>query len=59
MTSPKQQSYVPDLETASNIILPGIDWKHRYEQLNFEHQIELERIRLHYDLELKDKLNGS
>ncbi|CAF4682807.1 unnamed protein product, partial [Rotaria magnacalcarata] len=29
-----------------------------YEQLQFEHQLEIERIRLHYDHELKEKLTG-
>lgn len=36
-----------------------IDWKQRCEQLQIEHQLELERIRLHYDQELKDKVTGN
>lgn len=38
---------------------PQVDWKQRCEQLQFEHQLELERIRLHYDQELKDKVAGN
>ncbi len=37
---------------------PEVDWKQRCEQLQFEHQLELERIRLHYDHELKEKVTG-
>jgi hypothetical protein len=35
-----------------------IDWKLRCETLQFEHQLELERIRLHYEHELKEKVTG-
>ncbi len=37
---------------------PEVDWKKRCEQLQFEHQLELERVRLHYDHELKEKVTG-
>ena len=39
-------------------ITTTIDWKQRCEQLQVEHQLDLERIRLHYDHELKDKVMG-
>ena len=38
--------------------LSDIDWKQRCDQLEFEHQLDLERIRLHYDHELKEKVAG-
>ena len=38
---------------------PEVDWKQRCEQLQYEHQLELERIRLHYDQELKEKVTGN
>ncbi|CAF3994942.1 unnamed protein product, partial [Rotaria sp. Silwood2] len=56
MTSPHQQSQVPEVATTNMTESPETDWKLRYEQLQFEHQLELERIRLHYDHELKEKL---
>lgn len=34
------------------------DWRKRCEELEFEHQLDLERIRLHYDHELKEKVSG-
>ena len=34
------------------------DWKRRCEELQFEHQLDLERIRVHYDHELKEKVTG-
>lgn len=52
MTASQQ---VPVLETMKS---SDIDWKQRCEQLQFEHQLELERIRLHYDHELKEKVTG-
>ncbi|CAF5213623.1 unnamed protein product, partial [Rotaria magnacalcarata] len=56
MPSLHQQSHVIELETATMTVSPEIDWRKRYEQLQFEHQLEIERIRLHYDHELKEKL---
>ncbi len=56
MTSEQQQ--VPQSETTTMNQSPTIDWKQRCEQLQFEHQLELERIRLHYDHELKEKAAG-
>ncbi|CAF0769736.1 unnamed protein product [Rotaria sordida] len=56
MTSPNQQSQIPEIETTNMTVSPETDWKKRFEQLQFEHQLELERIRLHYDHELKEKL---
>ncbi|CAF3013406.1 unnamed protein product [Rotaria socialis] len=56
MPSLHQQSHVIELETAKMTVSPEIDWRKRYEQLQFEHQLEIERIRLHYDHELKEKL---
>ena len=56
MTSLQQQ--VPEIETVSMTATSEINWKQRCEQLQFEHQIELERIRLHYDHELKEKVAG-
>lgn len=38
--------------------LSDIDWKQRCDQLEFDHQLDLERIRLHYDHELKEKVAG-
>ena len=34
------------------------DWKQRCEQLQFKHQLDLERIRLCYDHELREKVTG-
>ncbi|CAF1333630.1 unnamed protein product [Rotaria magnacalcarata] len=61
MTSPRRQQQVPELETATlhMSISPRttpVDWKLRYETLQFEHQLEIERVRLHYEHELKDKI---
>jgi hypothetical protein len=64
MTLPRrQQQQVPELETAATFMSKSprttpIDWKLRYETQQFEHQIELERVRLHYEHELKDKVIG-
>jgi hypothetical protein len=58
MTSSQQQQQVPELETTTMTKSPEGDWKQRCEQLQFEHQLELERIRLHYDHELKEKVTG-
>jgi hypothetical protein len=57
-SSQQQQQQVPELETANMTNTPEIDWKQRCEQLQFEHQLEIERIRLHYDHELKEKAAG-
>lgn len=38
--------------------LNTLDWKERYEQLQYDYKMEIERIRLHYDRELKEKVNG-
>jgi hypothetical protein len=56
MTSPHEQ--IPQLEIKIMTVTPEIDWKQRCEQLQFEHQLELERIRLHYDHELREKATG-
>jgi hypothetical protein len=45
----KKESAMPNHE---------VDWKKRYDELQTEHQLALERIRLHYDHELKEKLTG-
>ncbi|CAF4637647.1 unnamed protein product [Rotaria sp. Silwood1] len=60
MTSPRRQQ-IPELETATArmSISPRttpIDWKLRCETLQFEHELELDRMRLHYDHELKEKI---
>jgi hypothetical protein len=54
-----QQQQVPELGISTMTKSPEIDWKQRYEQLQLEHQLELERIRLHYDHELKEKVTGN
>ena len=55
----RQQQQVPKLEQTIMTKSPEVvDWKQRCEQLQFEHQLELERIRLHYDHELKEKVAG-
>ncbi|CAF0901957.1 unnamed protein product [Rotaria sordida] len=61
MTSPCRQQQMPQFETATKnmSISPRttpIDWKLRCETLQFEHEVELERIRLHYEHELKEKI---
>jgi hypothetical protein len=62
MTSPRRQQ-VSELETATTYmsvsprIIP-IDWKLRCEKLQFEHKLELERIHLHYEHELREKVTG-
>lgn len=58
MTSPDQQSQVTELDKTHMSVPHEIDWKQRYEQLQSERQLEIERIRLHYDQELKEKLTG-
>jgi hypothetical protein len=65
MTSPRRQQRqpTPELETATSYMsgsprITPIDWKHRCETIQFEHQLELERIRLHYEHELKEKVAG-
>ena len=58
MTSLHKCSEDCELETTSMTVSADVNWKQRYEQLHFEQQLELERIRLHYDRELKEKLNG-
>lgn len=35
-----------------------VDWKLRYETAQYEHKHEIERLRLHYEHELKDKVIG-
>jgi len=62
MTSPRRQQ-VSELKTATTYMstsprITPIDWKLRCEKLQFEHQLELERIRLHYEHELRDKVTG-
>ena len=62
MTSPRRQQ-VPELETATTYMpvssqTTPIDWRLRCDTLQFEHQLELERIRLHYEHELKEKIAG-
>ena len=63
MTSPRRQQQGSELETTPRRMAMSprttpTDWKLRYETLQFEHQLELERIRLHYEHELKDKVMG-
>ena len=65
MTSPRRQHRqpTPELEAATSSMSasprsPSTDWKLRCETLQFEHQLELERIRLHYEHELKEKVAG-
>jgi len=48
----------PQPETTTMSVPSEIDWKQRCEQLKFEHQLELERIHLQYDHELKEKVAG-
>ena len=54
-TTTNEQQEVPDFSRKS----PEIDWKQRYEQSQNEHQLELERIRLHYEHELREKVTGN
>ena len=54
----QQQQQVPIQETIKMNESSEIDWKQRCEQLQFEHKLELERIRMHYDHELKEKVAG-
>lgn len=65
MTSPRRQraQLTPELETLTMFNSPSprttpVDWKTRYEQLQHEHRIEIERIRLHYEHELREKVAG-
>mgnify|MGYP006996225423 FL=1 len=63
MTSPRRQQQAPELETAAMFMSMSprttpIDWKGRCETLQFEHQLELELCRLHYEHELRDKVTG-
>lgn len=34
------------------------DWKLRYDNLHYEHQLEMERLRLHYEHQLKERVSG-
>jgi hypothetical protein len=63
MTAPRrQQKQVPELEIATPYMssprITPTDWKLRYETVKFEHQLEIERIRIHYEHELKEKVTG-
>ena len=63
-TSPRRrQQELPELETTTTYMsasprITAVDWKLRCETVQFEHQLELERIRLHYEHELKEKVTG-
>lgn len=63
ITSRRRQQQVPELEIATihmsvSAQTTSIDWRLRYETLEYDHQIELERVRLHYEHELKEKVAG-
>ncbi len=63
MISLHRQQQVSERETATTYMsisprITPIDWKLRCETLQYEHQLELERIRLHYEHELKEKVIG-
>jgi hypothetical protein len=64
MISPRRQQHQgTELETATTRMstsprITPIDWKLRYDTLQFEHKIELERLKLQYEHELKDKVTG-
>jgi hypothetical protein len=61
MSSPCQQAQI-ESATKHSSISPGataIDWKLRFEASQYEHQRELERIHLHYERQLKEKITGT
>ena len=63
MTSPRRQKQVSELETAATNMsssprIAPTDWKLRFDNLKYEQQLELERLRSHYEHELKEKLIG-
>lgn len=63
MTSPRRQQQVTEPATLTTYMsssprITPVDWKLRCETLQFEHRLELDRIRVHYEHELKDKLTG-
>lgn len=64
MTSPHRQQQIPELETVAfhMSISPGttpIDWKSRYETLQFQYELELERMRLHYEHKYQERVTGT
>ena len=65
MTSPRRQrnQLTPELEAGTTFMSASpratpIDWKSRYENLQFQHQLDIERVRLHYEHELREKVAG-
>lgn len=66
MTSPRRQrnQLTPELEAATTFmsasprIITPVDWKSRYEALEFDHRLQIERVRLHYEHELREKVAG-
>jgi len=57
MSSPCQQAQIESATKHSSI--SPIDWKLRFEASQYEHQRELERIHLHYERQLKEKITGT
>ena len=60
----QQNSRTPEFDrtTTSMFASPRItptDWKLRYDNLQYEHQLELERLRLHYEHQLREKVTGT
>ena len=59
ITSPRRRQQ--RLETAKMSMSPRItpiDWKLRYETVQYDHKVEMDQLRLHYERELKDKVTG-
>jgi len=64
MSSPCQQRQEAQIESAIKHLSMSpdatpIDWKLRFEISQYEHQRELERIHLHYERQLKEKITGT
>ena len=60
----QQQSNMTEFETTITYLPESqrttpVDWKQRCENLQFQHQMELERIRLHYENQLQQNTTGT
>lgn len=63
MTSPRRQQQMTEPTTSTTYMsssprITPTDWKLRCETLQFEHRLEIDRLRLHYEHELKDRMIG-
>ena len=60
----QQQNKMTEFETTITYLPESqrttpVDWKQRCENIQFHHQLELERTRLHYENQLQQKITGN